>query len=265
MKKSTCFILAILIMTYSFSQDSQEGGPYRLRAGIDAPIIIGGAGLSYVGLKYLREKKRLDSAYVATLGPEDVNRFDRSATRQNGEGMGLYSDIALFSSIALPFFLNVDKHIRSDALKVSILYVETMAVMANAYVWGVGSTKRIRPYVYNPDVPFEDKLRRGTTNSFFAGHCAAAAASSFFAAKVYNDYHPDSKLRKFFWAGALIPPAIVGYFRYKDGQHFLTDTLAGIPIGMTIGILVPHLHKKTGDQKTVLFPTPGGIGLIRKL
>jgi membrane-associated phospholipid phosphatase len=263
MKNLTLLVLTTIIV---FPLNAQEKkSPYRLKAAIDIPVIAGGAALSYLGLRVLRNKEYLDSTFVSGLKPEDVNRFDQPATKYYSESMGIYSDIALFSSIAIPFFLTADKHIRSETLKVGALYLETMAIMANAYVWGVSASNRIRPYVYNPDVPVEKKLGRGTTNSFFAKHCAAAAASTFFAAKVYSDYYPESKLRKYFWAAAIIPPAIVGYLRIRDGQHFPTDTFAGIPIGVAIGILVPHLHKTDQEQRTVLFPTPGGIGMVYRL
>lgn len=257
MKKVFCFLTLFTLLLPVYPQ-----GPYKLNPWIDIPVTVGGAGLSFLGLRYLRDKPYLDSAYVASLKPEDINRFDRGATRHNGKNDGLYSDIALFSSFALPLFLVSDKEIRSDALKVGFLYVETMAIMANAYVWGVGTTNRKRPYVYNPDVPFEKKLKRGTTNSFFAGHPAAAAASTFFFAKVFSDYHPESKLKNIFWATAVIPPAIVAYYRYKDGQHFPTDILVGIPLGAAIGIIVPHLHKVKNKSNLSVYPSPGGIGML---
>jgi membrane-associated phospholipid phosphatase len=260
MKKIICFFIFLGLFTPVFSQ-----GPYKLKPLVDVPIIVGGAGLSLVGLQYLRNKAHLDSSEVIGLGPEDVNRFDRGATRQLEGNNGLYSDIALYGSFLVPLLLKTDKEINKDALKVGLLYLETMAIMANTYVWGVGSTQRIRPYVYNPETSMERKLGRGTTNSFFGGHPAAAAASTFFAAKVYSDYHPDSKFRKFVWGAALVPPLIVGYYRYKDGQHFPTDIIAGIPLGAAIGIIVPHLHKVKTKSQVQLFPAPGGIGLIYKL
>lgn len=258
MKKNLSLLIILCISMTVFGQ-----GPYKLKPAIDVPLTVGGAALCIPGLKYLRDKPYLDSAYAVQLKPEDVNRFDRGATRytNNSKHSG-FSDIALYSSFLLPVLLLADKEVRADAPKVGFLYLQTMAIMANAYLWGVGSTERIRPYVYNPDTPIENKLGRGTTNSFFAGHPAAAAASTFFFAKVYSDYHPDSKLKNVFWGAAIIPPAVVAYFRYKDGQHFPTDIIAGIPLGFAIGVLVPHLHKtKTGSDKVQIYPSREGVGI----
>jgi membrane-associated phospholipid phosphatase len=260
MKKLSSLVIVFNIVFFSFGQSES---PYKLKTAVDLPVIAGGAGLSLIGLTVLRKKPHLDSAFVATLDPDDVNKFDRSATKNWGD-FGIHSDIALYSSFLTPVILIADKHIKRDALKIGALYLETMAIMANAYTWGVSATKRVRPYVYNPEVPFELKLRRGTTNSFYAGHPAAAAASTFFAAKVFSDYHPDSKLRKYLWAAALIPPSIVAYYRYKDGQHFPTDIFVGIPLGAAIGIVIPHLHKIKNKGSAQLYPAPGGIGITYK-
>jgi membrane-associated phospholipid phosphatase len=260
MKRITCFWLFFALSIPVFSQ-----GPYKLNKFIDGPIILGGMGASYFGLQYLRDKPHLDSTFITTLKQDDISKFDRGATRNYNEKASISSDIALFGSIAIPFALVFDKKVNKDILTVGALYLETMTIMANAYVWGVGSTHRIRPFVYNPDVPFGEKLKRGTTNSFFAGHPATAAASTFFFAKVFNDYHPDSKLKYVFWGAAIVPPAVVAYYRYEHGQHFPTDILAGIPIGMAIGILTPHLHKVKNNSNLSLYPAPGGLGMVYKI
>ena len=250
---------SVIILAHIFCSQSvaQSGGPYKLRLGIDLPVTVGLAGASYFGLQHLRDKKRIDSALVASLTPDDVNKFDRGATRQNSKTSGTNSNIALYSSFLLPLVIIADKSIRSDALKIGALYLETMSVMANAYTWGVSSTKRIRPYVYNPDVPWKQRTGRGAYNSFFAGHPASAAASTFFAAKVFSDYHPHSRLRPYIWVAAVIPPSIIGYYRYRQGQHFPTDILVGIPLGAVIGIIIPHLHKKSNKTNLSIYPVSG--------
>lgn len=51
-------------------------------------------------------------------------------------------------------------------------------------------TNRKRPIVYMPEVPLNEKMERGPTDSFFSGHTSTTAAASFFMAKVISDYHP---------------------------------------------------------------------------
>lgn len=41
----------------------------------------------------------------------------------------------------------------------------------------------------------------------------------------------------------MVPPSIVGIYRYKAMKHYPTDVLFGMAMGAASGILVPHLHK----------------------
>jgi membrane-associated phospholipid phosphatase len=253
-------LLLFLSLSISFSISGQKTSPYKLRLGVDLPIILAGSGLSYAGLQILRNKPHLDSAKVASLKQSDINRFDRGATRHYDHNASNLADFNLYASFASPTLLLINAPVRNEYLKVGALYLETMAVMGVAYTWVVGHTHRIRPYVYNPDVPFQKKLGRGTTNSLFAGHPASAAAATFFVAKVFADYNPDSKLKPFIWTAAIVPPAVVAYFRYRQGQHFPTDILVGIPLGAFIGIIIPQLHRTS--NKTNLSIVPCGNGLL---
>ncbi|WP_051313266.1 phosphatase PAP2 family protein [Sporocytophaga myxococcoides] len=247
-------LTGILILLNIFNVCLSQTCPYRVRA-IDVISIPVAGGLSYLGLKELRAKPRLDSAYVVTLSPEDVNAFDRGAARNNQSIAGTYSDAALYTAIALPFLTLADKNIRHDGLKIVTLYLETMGAMGVIYTWGVSQTRRKRPYVYNSEVEMEKRTGKGALNSFFAGHPAAAAASTFFAAKVLHDYYPDMKNEWIIWTAASIPPALVAYFRYQNGQHFPTDIIAGLPIGVALGILIPEIHKRKKDANISIIPT----------
>ena len=70
------------------------------------------------------------------------------------------------------------------------------------------------------------------------------AANTFFAAKVFSDYYPDSKWKPVVWTAAATIPAITGYLRVKGGRHFTTDVITGYAVGAAVGYLVPHFHKK---------------------
>jgi hypothetical protein len=251
-------------LLFSFNLFGQES-PYKIYPLIDVPVAVAGIGTGLWGFSELKNKSPLDSAYVASLSPNDVNAFDRGATRTNRHSsLKTDGDVLMYSSFAAPLLFLADKKVNKNALKVGFLYIETMIVTANIYTWGVGSFNRVRPYVYNPKVPIQEKLNNKTKDSFFAGHPFATAAATFFVAKVFHDYHPDSKLRKFIWAGALILPGTVAYFRYKNGEHFPTDILVGIPLGAIVGIIVPQLHKTKKESSVKFYPTPRGIGMVYK-
>jgi membrane-associated phospholipid phosphatase len=111
------------------------------------------------------------------------------------------------------------------------------------YTGSVYLFDRYRPYAYNPNAPMSERTRGGAKNSFFAGHVALVGTSTFFIAKVLNDYYPGSKRKWIPFTLASIATGTTAVMRYRGGQHFLSDILLGTTIGVLSGILVPHVHK----------------------
>lgn len=247
------FSISVLSPLSMFAQPRKVSS-YAINPIVDIPVSLGFGAASLGGLLFILKKEpTVDSAYAVSLTPSMVNRFDRGATHHYIAGRGTPSNIALYSSYSLPLFLLLDKSVRSEALKIGLLYVETMAVMGATYTIGVGLMKRNRPYMYNQNVPLSQKMKKGEKDSFFAGHIASAATASFFAAKVFNDYHPDSPWRYVIWGAALVPPVVVGYYRYIEGMHFPTDIIAGTIIGGAIGIVVPEIHRRLNHSGNLSF------------
>ena len=148
------------------------------------------------------------------------------------------------------------------------MFIETMSAAAASFTIAAGLVQRSRPLVYNTSLPDEDRRDKDEQRSFFAGHTAATAAATFFAAKVFSDFNPDSQLKPYFWAAAAAVPALVGYQRLRAGKHFLTDNVLGYGVGMACGILIPQLHKKTNTTNLSVEPVVGfnyqGMGLKYK-
>jgi membrane-associated phospholipid phosphatase len=275
MKEIVIWTLTILITAVSFAQkpksDHQE--IYKLNYKSEIPITLGLFGLNYYGYQVLDRKPTLDNLQIVSLDKNDVWAFDRKALTQ-GTSQRFYSqdisDLGLNITLLLPVFLALDKGIRRDWLDILILYLETQAISSNVYVWsGPMLSKRIRPFVYYDEVPYDEKTVTGTTNSFFSGHTSLTASASFFMAKVYSDYHPELGNKKFlFFAAALIPPAFVGYHRFRALKHFPTDILVGTAIGAATGILTPHFHKivKSKNENLSVVPFVGAYsGLVVSL
>ncbi len=145
-------------------------------------------------------------------------------------------------------FVIADKTERQQAGKILVMYTESLAITSTLYTLSAGLVQRSRPLVYpDRDENFKaDVGKRSSKNSqrsFYAGHVAATASASFFAAKVFSDLHPDSKLKPYVWAVSAVLPAVTGYYRYEAGEHFLSDCILGYAIGAASGILVPQFHK----------------------
>lgn len=244
--------LFIFFLFASFSGFAQNRGecPYNIRPIIDIPVAAGISGIGLFSYLFIvRNKPILDSAYLVSLSPSDVNRIDRAAAYNYSQKGQLNSDIAQGAGFLLPGLLLISGQIRQESAKLGLMYLQTMVTSATTYALVASVINRKRPYVYNPDVPLEDKQTYSALNSFFAGHASTVASATFFTAKVFHDYYPSNRLRPLVWAAALVPPSVVSYYRYRAGKHFLTDIIAGIPIGAAIGIIIPELHKKkNGDQ-----------------
>jgi membrane-associated phospholipid phosphatase len=119
------------------------------------------------------------------------------------------------------------------------------------------STLRVRPYVYNDEVPLDKKLDDEARQSFFSGHTSISAVNSFFLAKVFADYYPGSPWRPLTWGVAAAIPAFTGWMRVRAGKHFATDVMAGYAFGALLGYFIPHMHRvKVGSGPMTLALQP---------
>lgn len=257
------FLIAAICNLSAGEKDSLRQKVYRLNYYIDVPVITVGIASASFGFALVDRKPALDSLNIVGLDANEINRFDRSATWQDPEFAPVsrkISDATLAISNALPFFLLLNKRIRQDWGDVLLLFLETQAIVGNLYSWGsVVHIDRIRPLVYNPDIPWEEKTGIRTKNAFYSGHTSMSASASFFTAKVYCDYHPELGNKKFLvYSLALVPPVLTGFFRYKGLKHFPTDVITGLVVGASAGILIPHLHKKM-KSNLVIVPFAGQV------
>ena len=252
MKRALLFILTcfVLINTYGQNGKSEHEKVYRLNYKVEIPVTIGLFAANYYELSLLDHKTTLSINQINSLNKNNVWAFDRRALEQNysyssREKALTVSDWGMNISIFLPTLLIFDKKIRKDWYDILLLYLETQSIGANIYMFtGPLFTKRIRPFVYYSEIPIEDKLETGTTDSFFSGHTTLTATASFFMAKVISDYHPELGAKKWLlYAAAMIPPTFVGYHRYRGFKHFPTDIAIGTMVGAAVGILIPHFHK----------------------
>jgi membrane-associated phospholipid phosphatase len=130
-------------------------------------------------------------------------------------------------------------------------------------------TNRYRPYVYSSATDLDQRTRGGGKNSFYAGHVALVATSTFFLAQVYSDYHPESKTKWVFWGIATAATGATAWWRHRGGLHFPSDILLGIAQGTATGILVPRLHRSKWfkNKNLTILPFTGqshGLAMIYK-
>ena len=249
------FLVALLFFTLNtFSQttvDPELDSPYELNWAVDGPYLGASIGLNVLGFRLIQEKDPLTIEDLQTLSKHDVFAIDRWAAGNVSPEADELSYIPFYGSFALPILLLLNENERSHAGQISVLFVESMATAGALFTISAGAIHRSRPLVYNEDLPVEERIENDAQRSFFAGHVAATGAATFFFAKVFSDFNPDSWATPYIWAVAAIVPAWVGYLRIESGKHFLTDTLLGYGVGALSGILIPELHKKGNENLSV--------------
>lgn len=241
---------------------------YQVNRKLEIPFIFGLYASNSLGFHLLQQKPILSSSQIASMDINDVWFFDRSAVKQSyssseRERARRNSDWGLYTSIVLAGVLLLDKEIQKDYVNIILLYLEAHAISSTLYLYpGPMFLDRTRPFVYYPEIPLEEKQLAGSTDSFYSGHVATAATATFFMAKIFTDYHPETQGKKWlYYTSALIPPAFVGYNRYKALKHFPTDVLIGMAFGAATGILLPAIHRfrPVKNQNLSIVPFTGSV------
>jgi hypothetical protein len=246
---------------------------YHISWKVDAPVTGVGLGLSVLGLHFIQNKDSLTTEEANAKRRNDVPAFDRGNAGFYSESANTNSYYPFFASFAMPIiFVVADKTERQQAGKILVMYTESLAITSALFTISAGTIQRSRPLVY-PDkngnfrAPLDKRTSNNSQRSFYAGHVAAAASATFFAAKVFSDLHPDSKLKPYIWIASAAIPAVTGYYRYESGQHFLSDNIVGYVVGAASGILVPALHKSKSfnDHVTIspaLWQDAKGVSIV---
>ncbi|GAB3635057.1 hypothetical protein GCM10027422_06470 [Hymenobacter arcticus] len=255
--------LSTLLITGALGLASISGvaqtarSPYRTRFALDAPIIAGELAVSSFGLYRSMQRDGLSNTELAALNKNDVPKFDRFSAGYYSESAQTASDLLCYPTLVVaPGLLALSPAIRSHYGQTLALYVQTVLAADALFTTSIGNIPRYRPFLYGSG---GGDLRNGhiQTNSFFAGHTAHTAAATFFAAKVFHDYNPDSPAQPYVWGAAAVVPAAVAYFRIQAGKHFLSDNIVGYAVGATMGVVVPQLHKVASRRGISLVPLQG--------
>jgi hypothetical protein len=233
---------------------------YKLKPARDLPVFLVGAGWSGYAFTKIYSKDRSSESEILALDKNDINGFDRWAVRPHSEQLGKNSNYVFYGSMPLPFLFLACKDTRKDFFKLTFLYLEAMSITGLLYTGSVYFTNRFRPYAYSDETPLTWRTRGGAKNSFYAGHVALVATSTFFMAKVYADYNSDSRAKWLYYGVAGAATGTMAYLRYRGGFHFPSDIILGIAQGTLTGILVPHFHKNKliNDPDLSLFPYSNG-------
>jgi membrane-associated phospholipid phosphatase len=216
---------------------------YKLNYGADIPVTATGTIWSLYAFTKIYSKDPSSDEAILALSKNNVNGFDRWAIRPYSKKLDDISYLPFYGSMPLPVLFLLDNRMRKDIAKLSFLYLEAMSITGLLYTGSTYFTNRYRPYVYSEETPLDYRVRGGGKNSFYAGHVALVATSTFFMAQVYADYYPESKAKWVFYGLAAAATGTTAWLRHRGGQHFPSDIILGLAQGTATGLLVPRLHK----------------------
>ena len=189
MKKQACIIyfLLLFVIPPAFNQS-----PYQVDLKKELPFI--GASAVSVGLgAYLyANESGLTLEELMQLHPNDVNGLDRFATDNYSSQANDLSDVFLISSHFTPLLFLAGKKSRSHFGHLMAIYGEAATLNLGLTTMVKAIARRPRPFVYNPTISTERKLSRSATTSFFSGHTSLTALNTFFVAKAFSGFYPDS-------------------------------------------------------------------------
>jgi membrane-associated phospholipid phosphatase len=232
-----------------------------LRDGIwtGAALSVSTAGLilsnSKNGISLIDQEKFLNEESLQNE-IDKISSINRWAAGKNSEGARSLSDAILYTSLTAPIALLLNENINDQAGEYIAIYIESLATSCALYTLTARFVDKSRPFVYDNsgETSSYKRFKNNGQRSFYSGHVAATATATFFAAKAYCDFNPETTGKGFIWAGAATIPAAVAYLRIESGQHFLTDVAIGYVLGAATGILVPEMHKKK-NENIEIFPS----------
>jgi membrane-associated phospholipid phosphatase len=181
--------------------------------------------------------------------PADLSTFDRYAVGRVSKEWDIFSDVALFTSIALPvLYLGLESLVLpthepwGDFAKDALIVGEAMALTGALETVLKFAVRRPRPVRYtdleNPSTAFDAEL------SFPSGHTSMVAAATTAMTSTVFLRHPKTPARFVWLAAGIVLTSLTGLARVESGHHFPSDVMVGALTGAIAGFLVPYVHRK---------------------
>jgi membrane-associated phospholipid phosphatase len=190
-------------------------------------------------------------------GPNDVDRSIRNAlVWSDTNSAALTSDITAYAlspavditlvlagTVAAPSTAAVMDDIVPIAESMVVTEWITRAIKINA--------ARERPYAH-----FTDERGKDDNLSFPSGHTSRAFAFATSAGVIAHAR--GYKSEPYIWAAGMTLGVVTAYLRIAADKHYFTDVLAGSAIGVSAGLTVPLLMRRTNVE---VVATRRGIAL----
>lgn len=229
------------------------GSPYRIDWRTEAFIIPSGMGI--LAGAYVADRNK-PVAVPGSYQTQNLGRINRHVVKPIQHAPALVSDVFLYGSLGAPALLMIDRDIRRDK-SFYLMWAEVILLNSGFTALSKSVFNKPRPYAYaNSPADAQTLTGKEPLRSFFSGHTSMPAASLFFLAKVYHDYHPNNKWRYAVWATAATVPAVTGFLRVRAGKHFPADVATGYIVGAATGYFVPWVHQRVQQRMQAKQPKP---------
>jgi len=216
---------------------------FRLHPLGDGLALSAGLGLTLAGYRLNQQLLPLSPANLQGLNTSGLPRIDRFATAYYRPSVAAVSDWIAVAAVAVPAICLRSAYIRQRLPTVGLMAAEGALWTSGLTLLTKGLTQRLRPYVYNAAVAPEEKMTADSRRSYFSGHVAMAAYTTFAGASLYSQVYPDRRAKWVIWAAAALLPAATAWGRVYSGKHFLTDVVTGYAVGAGVGLLTVRLHR----------------------
>ena len=183
-------------------------------------------------------------AYCAPLcDPNTLNSVDRVTAGYWSVGWQDASDYGLYAlGLGAGALLLVDEGLY-PALNDLVVIAETgLAATALASVMTLASA-RPRPYLYGEEAPLDARNSANGGLSFLSSHAAVSFAIATSTFMTMRRLHPESRAPWIVMAVGGAVAAFVASARVMGGMHFISDSVGGTVVGVSLGVLIPSLHR----------------------
>jgi membrane-associated phospholipid phosphatase len=223
---------------------------YHSNKAIDYPVtlVLGGTSIYLLTVVYSKKPTPVDQ--ILKLNKNDLPAYDRWTAGWHDDNLDKASYIPFYAVMPLPLVLLADKRIAPDKGPLGVMYLEAFAFEGIMYTSAVYFVDRFRPDVYNTSLSLNYRTNGNFRNSFFAGHVAVVANTTFFMSSVWSSYHPESHLKWVWYTGSAAATLGMAYMRLYAGKHFTSDIVVGTAVGVACGLLTPAIHKNRDIKKS---------------
>jgi membrane-associated phospholipid phosphatase len=210
---------------------------FQLYAEIDIPVLA--IGLVFSQARWFRSQ----AAFCAPLcDPSTLNAVDRTTAGYWSPAWQTASDVGMYAlGVGAVSLLMLDEGVL-PGLNDSVVVIETaLAATALASMMTLAAS-RPRPFLYSEKAPLAERNGANGGLSFLSTHAAisfAVATSTFVAMR---RLHPESKATWIVMGVGGVMAGLVASARVLGGMHFISDSIGGAIVGVSLGVLIPSLH-----------------------